>query len=171
MKILVALDGSRWAEAALPKAVELVKQNEGATIVVVRAVDPATQDGSVLTEAGVRAINEAADYLGNVAAQLRKDGVRPVARSILYAAPGPAIVRVARAVKADVIVMASAHRSAAGHLVPGPIAECVRQRSGRPVLLVAESPARIPRRLTAPREGAVLHGAAVVRPQTETADA
>src|SRR5688572_25856504 len=77
MKILVALDGSRWAEAALPKAVELVKQNEGATIVVVRAVDPATQDGSVLTEAGVRAINEAADYLGNVAAQLRKDGVRP----------------------------------------------------------------------------------------------
>jgi nucleotide-binding universal stress UspA family protein len=60
----------------------------------------------------------------------------------LYAAAGPAIVRVARAVKADVIVMAGTHRSAAGHLIPGPVAEFVRQRSGRPVLLVAETAVR-----------------------------
>jgi nucleotide-binding universal stress UspA family protein len=139
MKILVALDGSRWAEAALPKAVELVRQNTGATVVVVRAVDPQTHDGAVLTEAGVRALDEAADYLGNVAAKLRRAGVRPVARSVMYAAPGPAIARVGRAVKADLIVMASAHRSATGHLVPGPIAACVRERSGCPVLLVAET--------------------------------
>lgn len=144
MNILVALDGSRWAEAALPKAIELAKDNDGAKVVVVRAVDPATLDGAGLTEATINAINEAADYLGDVAAQLREQGVRPVARSILYADPGPAIVSVARAVKADVIVMVSAHRSAAGHLVPGPIAECVRQRSGRPVLLVAGSPVRRP---------------------------
>lgn len=140
MKILVALDGSRWAEAALPKAVELVKQNDGATVVIVRAVDPASLDGAGATEARVSAINEAADYLGSIAAQLREEGVRPVSRSVLYAAAGPAIVRVARAVKADVIVMAAAHRNAAaGHLVPGPIAEFVRHQSGRPILLVAET--------------------------------
>ena len=144
-KILVALDGSRWAEAALPKAIELVKDNDGAKVVVVRAVDPATMDGAGLTEARIDAINEAADYLGDVAAQLREQGVRPVARSILYADPGPAIVSVARTAKADVVVMVSAHRSAAGHLVPGPVAEFVRQRSGRPVLLVAGSPVRRPK--------------------------
>jgi nucleotide-binding universal stress UspA family protein len=139
MRILVALDGSRWAEAALPKAVELVKQNDGAKVVIVRAVDPATLDGAGFTEARVRAINEAADYLGTIAAQLREEGVRPVSRSVLYAAAGPAVVRVARAVKADVIVMAAAHRNTAGHLVPGPIAEFVRHQSGRPIFLVAET--------------------------------
>ena len=144
MKIVVALDGSRWAEAALPKAVELVKDNDGAKVVVVRAVDPATLDGAGLTAARVKAINEAANYLGDIAAQLRERGVRPVVRSILYTSPGPAIVSVARAVKADVIVMVSGHHSAAGRLVPGPIAEFVRQRSGRPVLLVAGSPVRRP---------------------------
>jgi len=144
MKILVALDGSQWAEAALPKAVELVNDNDGAKVVVVRAVDPAALDGAGLTQAKVKAINEAADYLGDVAARLREKGVRPITRSILYAAPGPAIVSAARAVKADVIVMVSGHRSAAGHLVPGPVAEFVRQRSGRPVLLVAGSPVRRP---------------------------
>ena len=142
MRILVALDGSRWAEAALPKVVELVKHNTGAEVVVIRAVEPANLDGIGATEARVSAINEAAEYLGNIAAQLREEGVRPVSRSVLYAAVGPAIVRVARAAKADVIVMAGAHRNAAGQLVPGPIAEFVRQRSGRPVLLVAETAAR-----------------------------
>ncbi len=141
-KILVALDGSRWAEAALPKAVELVSDNSDAKVVIVRAVRPATQDGGALTKARVHAVNEAADYLGDVAARLREQGVRPVTRSVLYADAGPAIVSVARAVKADVIVMVTAHRNAAGHLVPGPIAESVGQRSGRPVLLVAGSPMR-----------------------------
>src|SRR5688572_26202414 len=93
MRILVALDGSRWAESALPKAVELVKQNNGARVVVVRAVDPATVDGDGTTEARMSAINDAADYLGDIAAQLREAGVRPVSRSVLYAAAGPAIVR------------------------------------------------------------------------------
>ena len=40
-RILVALDGSSDAEIALPKAVELAKQNAAAKVVLVRAVDPA----------------------------------------------------------------------------------------------------------------------------------
>jgi hypothetical protein len=40
--MLVPLDGSPVAEAALPKAVELAKQSEAVKIVLVRAVDPAT---------------------------------------------------------------------------------------------------------------------------------
>jgi nucleotide-binding universal stress UspA family protein len=39
MKILIPLDGSPGAEAALPKAMELAKQSDGAKLCLVRAVE------------------------------------------------------------------------------------------------------------------------------------
>ena len=93
MRILVALDGSRRAETVLPKAIELVRQNPGAKVVVVRAVDPATLHREGASEARVTAIKEAAEYLGDVAAQLRNEDVRPVGRSVWYSAAGAAIDR------------------------------------------------------------------------------
>lgn len=137
MKILVALDGSREAEAALPKAVELVKQNDGAKVVLVRAVDPATLAGAGAADARVTAINEAAEYLGEMAAQLRKQGVRPVVRSVWYAPAGVTIAGVARAVKPDLIVMAAHRRNDAGRLVAGVTAQSVLDRTRTPILLVA----------------------------------
>lgn len=111
IKILAVLDGSRWAETVLPKAVELVRQHPGATVVVARAVDPATVPRDGGNQARVAAMNEAAEYLGEVAARLRSEGVRPVARSVWYAAAGPAIAELARTVKPDVILMAADRRA------------------------------------------------------------
>lgn len=143
IKILVVLDGSRWTETVLPKAVELVRHHPGAKVVVVRAVDPATLHRGGASEARVTAINEAAEYLGEVAAQLRSEGVHPVGRSVWYAAAGPAIVELTRTVKPDVILMAADRRNAAGRLVQDPIAEFVRHRTRMAILLVAaaDSPA------------------------------
>jgi nucleotide-binding universal stress UspA family protein len=118
MKILVPLDWSRAAEAALPKAVGFARQNAGARFVLVRAVDQATLSGVGFTAAHVSAINEAAEYLHNVAALLRTEGIDLVGRSVWYAAAGPAIVESARTVKPDVIVMIS---SRAGQLIPSPV--------------------------------------------------
>jgi nucleotide-binding universal stress UspA family protein len=159
MKILVALDGSREAEAALPKAVALVKQNDGAKVVLVRAVDPATLAGTGAANARVTAINEAAEYLGDVAAQLRKQGVRPVVRSVWYAAAGVTIAGVARAVKPDLIVMATRRRDDTGRLVAGPIARCVLDRTRTPILLVAARGmlATIPGRRAVPQEPETVH--------------
>jgi nucleotide-binding universal stress UspA family protein len=159
MTILVALDGSREAETALPKAVELVKQNEGAKVVLARAVDPTTLGGVGAKEARLAAINKAAEYLGDVAAQLREKGVRPVVRSVWYAAAGLAIAGVARDVKADFIVMAAYGRDGAGRLVPGAIAESVLNRTRIPILLVpaAGTPAGIPARRTMTREAEMGH--------------
>jgi hypothetical protein len=98
-RILVALDGSPDAEIALPKAVELVRQTSAAKVVLVRAVDPATLAGKADSEMRVTAINEAAEYLGDVAARLRSEGVRPVTRSVWFAAAGHAISEVARTVR------------------------------------------------------------------------
>lgn len=159
MKILVALDGSPEAEAALPKAVELVKQNDGAKVVLVRAVDPATLAGAGTADARLTAINEAAEYLGDVAAQLRKQGVRPVVRSVWYATAGVTIAGVARTVKPDLIVMAGHRRNDAGRLIAGPIAECVMDRTRTPILLVAAGgmPATIPARRAMAQETEAVH--------------
>ena len=137
IRILAVLDGSRWAETVLPKAVELVRDLPGAKVVVIRAVDPATLPGAGGHEARAAAINEAAEYLDKVATRLRSEGVRPVGRSVWYAAAGPAIVQLARTVKLDVILMAAEHHEETGGVVEAPIAQFVRERTQIPVVLVA----------------------------------
>jgi nucleotide-binding universal stress UspA family protein len=138
MKILVPLDGSRAAETALPKAVGLARQNAGARLVLVRAVDPATLPGVGFTGAQVSAINEAAEYLRNVAAHLRTEGIDVVGRSVWYAAAGPAIVEAARTVNPDVIVMVS---GSADQLISGSVTEFVRHRTRIPIVRVAAAKA------------------------------
>jgi nucleotide-binding universal stress UspA family protein len=44
-KILIPLDGSRFAEAALPKAVELVRNNPDSTLILLRAAEATTFPG------------------------------------------------------------------------------------------------------------------------------
>jgi nucleotide-binding universal stress UspA family protein len=143
IKILAVLDGSGRAESVLPKAVELVRYHPGTKVVVIRAVDPATLTRDGGNTARVAAINEAAEYLGEVAARLRSEGVRPVGRSVWYAAAGPSIVELARTVKPDLILMAADRRNRAGRLVQDPIAEFVRNRTQTPIVLVSagDSPA------------------------------
>ena len=141
-RILVALDGSPDAEIALPKAVELVKQSAAAKVVLVRAVDPATLAGKAGNDVRAAAINEASEYLSDVAARLRSEGVRPVTRSVWLANAGQAISEVARTVRPDLIVMTSGHRDDAGRLVPGPVAEFVRDRAEVPIVLVSAGDTR-----------------------------
>ena len=52
-KILVPLDGSLFAEAALPKAVELIRNNDEATLILLRAAEATTLPGVDPTDAQV----------------------------------------------------------------------------------------------------------------------
>jgi nucleotide-binding universal stress UspA family protein len=132
MKILVPLDGSLPAEAALSKAVALAQQNGDAVrLVLVRAVDPTSLPAGFST-AQVAAIEAAAAYLRKIAAQLRRERF-PIDRSVWYAAAGPAIVEAARAAKPDMIVMAS---SDPARRLPEPVSEFVRRRTEVPIVLV-----------------------------------
>lgn len=49
-RILVPLDGSPLAEAVLPKAVALVKNNHGATLILLRAAAATTLPGAHPTD-------------------------------------------------------------------------------------------------------------------------
>jgi nucleotide-binding universal stress UspA family protein len=136
--ILVPLDGSPLAEAALPTAVELVKGDSGTTVVLLRAVDTRTLPGLDLIKAHVSVIREAEEYLEAVATRLRAKGVPVVRTSVWYGAAAPAIIEAAQVANADLIVMSTPGRSGLGRLVLGSVAASVLRGARTPVLLVRD---------------------------------
>jgi nucleotide-binding universal stress UspA family protein len=144
-KILVPLDGSPTAEAALPTAVELARENPGATLVLVRAAEaePLALGDSV--SAQVYAVRDAEEYLDAVARRLTGQGLT-ITTSVWYGPPATSIVEAAAAGKVDLIVMNSHGRSGLNRLVLGSVAEHVLRGTHTPVLLLRapEAPVEAP---------------------------
>jgi nucleotide-binding universal stress UspA family protein len=132
--ILVPLDGSIVAEAALRPAVEFAR-DKAARLVLLRAAEAHTLIGDP-TEAQVAAVREAEDYLGGVRARLERGGVEDVEVSVWYGPPAEAIAEAAGYRKVDLIVMSSHGRSGLGRLVLGSVAETVLRATEVPILLI-----------------------------------
>ena len=147
-KILIPLDGSRFAEAALPKAVELIRDNPRATPILLRAAEATSFPGVDPIDAQVSVVQEAEDYLETVAARLREDGVSEVRPSVWYGPAAPAIVEAARLTKPDVIMMSTHGRTGFGRLIVGSVADSVLRGTRTPIFLIrvegmpGETPAR-----------------------------
>lgn len=133
--ILVPLDGSPLAEAALPKAVALLEGNPGATLVLLRAAEAPSLPGADPTNAQITAVDEAAKYVEKLAADLRERGVN-VKTSVWYGPPAPAIVEAAEVGRVDLIVMSTHGRSGLGRLILGSVAESVLRGTRTPILLL-----------------------------------
>jgi nucleotide-binding universal stress UspA family protein len=142
-KILVPLDGSALAEAALPTAIELLADGPVATLRLLRAVEASTLPGGDPIEAQVRVMREAEDYLGSMATRLTGSGVKGVKTSVWYGPPAPAIVEAARVSAVDIIVMSTHGRSGLGRLVLGSVAESVLRSTHTPILLIRDRTAPI----------------------------
>jgi nucleotide-binding universal stress UspA family protein len=135
-KILVPLDGSLLAEAALPKAVELIGKSADAALVLVRAAEATTVPGVDPIDAQVSVVREAEDYLEAVATRLRGLGVPRVRTSVWYGAAAPSILEAAQRTKPDLIMMSTHGRSGLGRLVLGSVAESVLRDARTPVFLI-----------------------------------
>jgi nucleotide-binding universal stress UspA family protein len=133
--ILVPLDGSLLAEAALTPAVEFARQ-AGAKLVLLRAAQAHTLPMADLIEAQVLVMREAQEYLETVRARLRAAGIDDVEISAWYGLPVEAIVETARYRHADLIVMASHGRSGVSRVVLGSVAERVLRATAVPILLI-----------------------------------
>ncbi len=142
-KILVPLDGSLFAEAALPKAVELIRKNSEATLILLRAAEATTFPGVDPTDAQVRVVHEAEEYLETVAARLRENGVFRVKTSVWYGAPAPSILEAARLTNPDVIMMGTHGRNGIGRLIVGSIAESVLRGTRAPIFLIRVDGTRV----------------------------
>ena len=132
-RILVPLDGSALAEAALPSAASLASADT--VVILMRAAEAHTMPCGDPTAAQVDAVREAEEYLAGVAARLQLNGVKNIATSVWYGPAAPAIVDAARLRKVDLIVMSTHGRSGLGRLILGSVAESVLRGTTTPILL------------------------------------
>jgi len=137
-RILVPLDGSDLAEAALETALELVSEQPSALLVLLRAAEAPTPAAADRMEERARLVREAEIYLNGVAAGLRESGIRRVKTSVWYGPAAPTIVEAAESERASLIVMTSHGRSGLGRMIFGSVVESVLRGTRTPILVVRD---------------------------------
>ena len=138
--VVVPLDGSPWAEHALPCAAAVVRAT-GARLrlVLVHQLPPAPGDRESLKlytalEVAVRKAQRT--YLREVASRLRQAWGIQVAAVSPEGPPGPTLLRYLDELGADLVVMATHGRGALGRALLGSVADHVVRTARVPVLLV-----------------------------------
>lgn len=150
VRILLPLDGSDGAGAAIPYAAALA--GPGGTIVLLTVISP----GALTVEHGEAPLPAAM----NVAARELRAGGFSVETRVLTGKPADIIVQSAANGGADMIVMASQGRGAVGRLLHGSVADRVAREATTPVMVVraeaaGSGPAAISR-LVVPLDGSPL---------------
>ena len=140
--VLVPLDGSPLAEAALPRAVELA-ESSGARLLLLRAAEAHTFPGIDPVDAQIKVVREAEEYLAQVTDRFAAKGLKDIKASVWYGPAAAAIVEAARVNEVDLIVMTTHGRSGLGRLILGSIAESVVRGTHTPILLIRDSGAPV----------------------------
>src|SRR5262245_31739212 len=136
-RILVPLDGSDLAEAALETALELVGEQPAAHLVLLRAAEAAPAAGDRMEERA-RLVREAETYLHGVAAGLREAGISRVKTCVWYGPADTTIVEAAESEGASLIVMTSHGHGGLGRMIFGSVAESVLRGTRTPILIVRD---------------------------------
>lgn len=134
-RILVPLDGSLLSESILPVAEEWAKE-EGAEVILLRAVLAHHLPLADPTEAEVRVVKEGEAYLKEVAERLERRGLKGVRWVLWYDEPATAITEAAKRDGVDLIAMATHGRNGLSRLLLGSVAEAVERTARVPVLLL-----------------------------------
>lgn len=147
--ILVALDGSRFAERALDPALQLALRFESrVTLLRVAPTEPQpvmVGPGLSLTQlnlsdqAAEREMKETEAYLDSLRHQWSGLGI-PVHAEVTRGEAAEMIVDTACAVDAELVVMTTHGRSGLSRLIYGSVAEAVLRSSPIPVLLIPVKP-------------------------------
>jgi nucleotide-binding universal stress UspA family protein len=138
-KILVPLDGSKLAEAALPHAQALAK-SEGAEIILLRVpVLPTTtflaRDPALASMVIKEMEEEAQEYMFDEVLKLREEGAK--VKGITREGPvSDTILEVARETQADMIAMSTHGYSGVQRWLMGSVADKVVSHSTIPVMLI-----------------------------------
>jgi nucleotide-binding universal stress UspA family protein len=139
MRIVVPLDGSKLAEAALSYAEELARALSAEILLVEIVPFPPYSlydNGAAMTAFDLdKEIADSKSYLADVAAGLTSSGIQ-VRTCAELEHPAVAIASIADREKADLIIMATHGRSGLARLVLGSVATGTLQRTTVPVMLL-----------------------------------
>jgi nucleotide-binding universal stress UspA family protein len=108
----------------------------GARLLLLRAAQAHRLLGVESTDAQVRVIEEAEEYLRGVSERLATQGVSDAEPLVWYGGAAYAIIEAARYRKVDLIVMTTHGRSGLGRLIMGSVAESVLRGTATPILLI-----------------------------------
>ena len=142
-EILVPLDGSTLAEAALAPAAALARLFE-AELVLVQIVPPLTA-GSLLPVTFAAGYDmdtvafqrkQAQDYLEGLSADLRERGARVRTSVVVGHNVGEALINLAHPERIDLVAIATHGRSGVQRLMLGSVADKLIRAAGPPVLVV-----------------------------------
>lgn len=149
--ILVALDGSEFAQRALPHAMDIAKRC-GAKVHLVRVVeslwtlayptspyDGATPDPYVIQELDEQLTADATAYLTDVAARLRAEGAQ-VTWNVATGRPVDEISVAAHAVNAGLIVTTTHGRGGVSRMFQGSTATGLMAHSTVPLMIIPAAP-------------------------------
>lgn len=155
--ILVPLDGSGFAEAALPYALEMAAQFDSDITLLRVVMPPRVGEGALSPESATYMIKlrddlykEAIEYLQNQKGSLRQQNFRvhyQVAESEDIAAE---IISAVRGSDADTVVMCTHGRGGLSRWLFGSVATRVLQTSQVPVLVIRPSGTRSGEEMTTP---------------------
>src|SRR5262249_53479186 len=137
-RILVPLDGSDLAEAALETALELVSEQPAAHLVLLRAAEAPTRAAGDRMEERARLVHEAETYLHGVAAGLSEAGGSPRKTGGRDGPAAPTIVEAAESDGASLIVMTSHGQGGLGRMIFGSVVESVLRGTRTPILVVRD---------------------------------
>jgi len=133
-RILVPLDGSKCAESIIPRVEELITgKNTG--ICLLRVVSASTFPGVDPTEAQVKVVREAEEYLKGLENDLRAKGL-DVDAHVRYGDDAEEILDHAAQKEIDLIAMSTHGRSGVKRFFLGSVAEKVMRHTPKPVFLV-----------------------------------
>jgi nucleotide-binding universal stress UspA family protein len=144
--IVVPLDGSPFAEQALPAAAVIARAARAKLrLVLVHQLPPPPSDRDtaklyVSVELAVRRSQR--DYLRATAARLRESHGLQVTTLLLEAPVGPRLARWIHDIDADLVVMTTHGRGAVGRAMHGSVADQLVRTLDIPVLLIRPDPER-----------------------------
>ncbi len=133
-RILVPLDGSECAEIVLPK-VEKLATDLKARIALLRVAYAHTFPGADPTEAEVKVVREAEEYLRKIEERLKAKGFK-VDSHVRYGNDADEILDHAAQKDIDFIAMTTHGRSGVKRFLLGSVAEKILRHSPKPIFLV-----------------------------------
>ena len=134
--IIVAVDGSKEAEFAFRKSIDVTKRNIGSTLHIVNVIDTrsfAAYERSVVESAQERA----EELLNGYKAQAEAEGITNVNTLVEYGSPKVIITKdIANKVEADLILCGATGLSAVQRFLIGSVSESIVRYANCDVLVI-----------------------------------